>query len=77
MLHEKLWGLVTANDQRVLAMLTGVQKEQFEKCRDGAEELSALMAREAFSSSFRLVVKIMAEVIDTIEIPDKASEQHS
>lgn len=68
-LREKLREIVTTNDQRMLAILTDVQKEQFQKCRETAEELSDLVEREAFSNGFCLAVKIMAEVMGTMEIP--------
>ncbi len=53
---EKLRSLVTMNDARLLAELTGAQKIQYEKCRDAADELSDLLQREAFASGFILAV---------------------
>lgn len=68
--HKKLRELVTTNIQRMLAMITEAQKEQFEKCREDAEELSDLMERELFTKGFCLAVRIMAEAMDMMEIPN-------
>jgi len=68
-LREKLLELVTTNNQRMLAMLTDEQKGQFEECREAADELADLVEREAFANGFCLAVKIMAEVMGTMEIP--------
>lgn len=51
-------------------MLTGVQKEQLEKSREAAGELSNLLEWETFINDFCLAVKIMAEVMDAMEMPD-------
>lgn len=50
-------------------MLTNEQKEQFEKCKEAAGELPDVMEREAFANGFCLAVKIMAEVMDRMEMP--------
>lgn len=51
----------------MLAVLTEAQKVKHEKCWDAAEELSDLMEWEA--NGFYLAVKIMTEVLETMEIP--------
>lgn len=50
-------------------MLSGAQKEQYEKLRNCHDELTDLLDREAFADVFCLAVKIMIDIIKTMNIP--------
>ena len=50
-------------------MLTDEQKDWFERCKELEGEISELQEREMFSNGFCLAVKIMAEVMATMDIP--------
>ena len=50
-------------------MLTDTQKEPYEKLQSCQNELTDLLEREAFTEGFCLAVKIMMEVVNTMEIP--------
>ncbi len=50
-------------------MLDKEQTDWFERCKELNGELSELQEREMFASGFCLAVRIMAEVMSTMEIP--------
>ena len=61
--------LVAKNESALKDMLSDQQKEQYEKLRDCQNELTDLLKCSAFAEGFCLAVKIMAEVMSTMEIP--------
>ena len=66
---ERALSLVVKNDDTLRAMLSDIQKEQYEKLHDSQSEMTDLLEREAFAEGFRLAVKIMIDVMNTMEIP--------
>ena len=66
---ERALFLVVKNKEAMRAMLTDTQKEQFEKVSDRQSELTDLLERKAFAEGFRLAVKIMVDVMTTMETP--------
>ena len=66
---ERALTLIIKNDEAMQATLTEQQKEIFEKLYDSQNELTDLLEREAFAEGFCLAVKIMIEVINTMETP--------
>ena len=61
--------LAKKNNDKMLSMLDQAQKDQLEKCRDVDIEISAMLEQEAFTYGFSFAVKIMAQVMGTMEIP--------
>ena len=61
--------LVVKSEEAMRAMLTDTQKEQFEKVSDRQSELTDLLERRAFAEGFRLAIKIMVDVMTTMETP--------
>lgn len=66
---ERALTLIIKNDNAMQAMLSDTQKEQYKKLHDSQNELVDLLEREAFAEGFCLAVKIMIDVINTMEIP--------
>ena len=66
---EQALYLVVKNEDAMRAMLTDTQKEQFEKVSDRQSELADLLERRAFAEGFRLAVKLMVDVMITMETP--------
>ena len=66
---ERVLSLIVKNDDTLRAMLSDVQKEQYEKVHDCQSELTDLLEREAFAEGFCLAVKIMIDVMNTMDIP--------
>ena len=54
---------------KLCQMLTTEQKEQYEKLHDVQNKLSCLLEQEAFAEGFCLAVKIMVEVMNTMQHP--------
>lgn len=61
--------LLAKNEHVLKATLSDEQKEQLEKIKDCQDELTDLLECNAFAEGFCLAVKIMAEVMSTMEIP--------
>ena len=61
--------LVVKNEEALRSMLTDIQKEQYEKVSDRQSDLTDLLERRAFAEGFRLAVKIMVDVMITMETP--------
>ena len=61
--------LVKKNEERLRSSLSAEQIEKFELFRDSKEELETLLQQQAFAAGFSLAVKIMMEVMETMEIP--------
>ena len=70
---EQALYLVVKNEDAMRAMLSDTQKEQFEKVSDRQSELTDLLERRAFAEGFRLAVKIMVDVMITMETPSADS----
>ena len=66
---EQALYLVVKNEDALRSMLTDIQKEQYEKVSDRQSELTNLLERRAFAEGFRLAVKIMVDVMITMETP--------
>lgn len=66
---ERALSLVVKNDDTMRAMLSDIQKEQYEKLHNCQDELTGLLDRKAFAEGFCLAVKIMVDVMNTMEIP--------
>ena len=54
----------------LMGSLTDKQKESFEKFKDCQSEITAYLETEAFTSGFTIAVKLMVEVMKTMEIPE-------
>ena len=65
----KMRALLVQNENKMRAMLTDEQKDWFERCKELEGEISELQEREMFSNGFCLAVRIMAEVMATMDIP--------
>ena len=61
--------LVVKNEEAMRFMLSDTQKEQFEKVSDRQSDLTDLLERRAFAEGFRLALKIMVDVMTTMETP--------
>ena len=66
---EQALFLVVKSEDAMGTMLSDTQKEQFEKVSDCQSELTDLLERRAFSEGFRLAVKIMVDIMNTMETP--------
>jgi len=67
---RKIQALLIQNEDKMCAMLNEEQKDWFERCKELGGELSELQEREMFTKGFCLAVRIMSEVMNTMEIPD-------
>lgn len=65
---EQALSLVVKNDDTLRAMLSDIQKEQFEKFCDCQSDLADFQERRAFTEGFCLAMKIMMDVVRTMEI---------
>ena len=65
----KMRALLVQNENKIRAMLNEEQKDWFERCKELDGEISELQEQEMFANGFCLAVKIMAEVMNTMEIP--------
>ena len=57
------------NESKMRAMLNEAQKDWYERCMELEGEISVLQEREMFADGFCLAVRIMAQVMGTIEFP--------
>ena len=65
----KMRALLVRNEDKMRAMLNEEQRDWFERCMELDGEISELQEREMFANGFCLAVRIMAEVMWTMEIP--------
>ena len=65
----KMRTLLVRNEEKMRDMLNEEQKDWFERCKELEGEISELQEREMFANGFCLAVRIMAEVMNTMEIP--------
>lgn len=61
--------LLIKNDEAFRNTLSEPQKEPYEKLCDSRDELTELLGRKTFAEGFHLAVKIMVDVMNTMEIP--------
>jgi len=66
---RKIQALLIRDEDKMRSMLDKEQTDWFERCKELGGELSELQEREMFSKGFCLAVRIMAEVMSTMEIP--------
>ncbi len=66
---KKIQDLLIRDEDKMRSMLDKDQTDWFERCKELGGELSELQEREMFAGGFCLAVKIMAEVMNTMEIP--------
>ena len=68
-LEQKLC-LYAKNSEKLTQMLTGEQKEQYEKTMDAFNEVVALTEEEAFELGFTLAARLIIDVMGSAELPD-------
>ena len=66
---ERTLSMVAKHDDALRSILSDTQKEEYIKLYDCQSELTDLLEREAFAEGFSLAVKIMIDVIKTMDIP--------
>ena len=57
------------NESKMRAMLNEEQRDWYERCMELEGEISVLQEREMFADGFCLAVRIMAQVMGTMEFP--------
>lgn len=66
---RKIQALLIRDEDKMRSMLDKEQTDWFERCKELGGELSELQEREMFAKGFCLAVRIMAEVMSTMETP--------
>jgi len=66
---RKIQALLIRDEDKMRSMLNEEQKDWFERCKELEGELSELQERVMFAKGFCLAVRIMAEAMNTMEIP--------
>ncbi len=66
---RKIQALLIRDEDKMRSMLDKDQTDWFERCKELGGEVSELQEREVFAKGFCLAVRIMAEVMSTMEIP--------
>lgn len=61
---NELLKLLNRNEEKLVATMTEVQKETFEKYKDCNREISEICEREIFLNGFRLGAKIIVDVVN-------------
>lgn len=59
--YANILQLVTRNEEKLAETLTEVQKETFEKFKDGTSELNGMTEVTAFTLGFKLGMRLTAE----------------
>ena len=67
---DNLMKLLCQNEDDLICGLTQKQKESFEKFKDCQSEITDYLETEAFTQGFTIAVKLMVEVMKTMEIPE-------
>lgn len=67
---DNLMKLICQNEDDLMGSLTDKQKETFEKFKDCQSEITDYLETEAFTQGFTIAVKLMVEVMKTMEIPE-------
>ncbi len=65
---DNLMKLLCQNEDDLMSELTEKQKESFDKFKDCQTEITDYLETEAFASGFTIAVKMIFEVIKTIDI---------
>ena len=66
---ERRLCLYAKNGEKLTKMLTGEQKEQYDKTIDAFNDVVAVTEEEAFEHGFTLGVRLMMDVMRSSEIP--------
>ena len=66
---ERTLCLYTKNQNKLKAMLSEDQAEQFQKTMDAFNEVVAVTEEEAFELGFTLAARLMIDVMQSAEIP--------
>lgn len=61
---KELLKLLNRNEEKLVATLTEVQKETFEKYKDCNREISEISEREIFLNGFRMGARIIIDVVN-------------
>ena len=67
---DNLMKLLCQNEDDLMGGLTEKQKESFDKVKDCQSEITDYLETEAFTQGFTIAVKLMVEVMKTMEIPE-------
>ena len=67
---DNLMKLICQNEDDLMKGLSEKQKESFEKFKDCQSEITDYLETEAFTQGFTIAVKLMVEVMKTMEIPE-------
>ena len=67
---DNLMKLLFQNEDDLMNGLTEKQKESFDKFKDCQSEITDYLETEAFTQGFTIAVKLMVEVMKTMEIPE-------
>ena len=67
---DNLMNLLCQNEDDLMHGLTDKQKESFDKFKDCQSEITDYLETEAFTQGFTIAVKLMVEVMKTMEIPE-------
>ena len=67
---DNLMKLICQNEDDLMSGFTDKQKESFEKFKDCQSEITDYLETEAFAQGFTIAVKLMVEVMKTMEIPE-------
>ena len=67
---DNLMKLICQNEDDLMKDLTDKQKESFDKFKDCQSEITDYLETEAFTQGFTIAVKLMVEVMKTMEIPE-------
>ena len=67
---DNLMKLLCQNEDDLMGGLTEKQKESFDKFKDCQSEITDYLETEAFTQGFTIAVKLMVEVMKTMEIPE-------
>lgn len=67
---ERKMCLYAKNAEKMKGMLTGPQAEQYEKTIDAFNDILTQSEIEAYEFGFALAVRLMMDVMQTMEFPD-------
>ena len=67
---DNLMKLICQNEDDLMKGLTDKQKESFDKFKDCQSEITDYLETEAFIQGFTIAVKLMVEVMKTMEISE-------
>ena len=67
---DNLMKLLCQNEDDLMSGLSEKQKESFDKFKDCQSEITDYLETEAFTTGFTIAVKLMVEVMKTMDIPE-------